>query len=133
MEREQQRLKVKTLLLCCALCKFHVTDVQNMHDQIMSDRRSKHLWSNCIMCIPFILSGSPNESWLHTCNPCVITTWRLGLWAPLVAHYDNEHWNAVSVTSKGPWHWGHNNELDLLSTEGFIIKFRAELFIAGLR
>ena len=42
MEHEQQRLKVKTLLLCCALRKFHMTDVQNMHDQITSDRRSKH-------------------------------------------------------------------------------------------
>ena len=37
------------------------------------------------MCILFILSGSPNECWLHTCDACVITTWRLGLWAPLVA------------------------------------------------
>ena len=33
----------------------------------------------------FILSGSPNECWLHTCRACVITTWRLGLRAPLVA------------------------------------------------
>ena len=31
-------IKVKTLLLQrCALHKFHVTDGQNMHDQIMSD------------------------------------------------------------------------------------------------
>ena len=48
-------------------------------------RRSKRAWSNCILCIPFILSGSSNECWLHTCNACVITTWRLGLRAPLVA------------------------------------------------
>ena len=37
------------------------------------------------MCIPFILSGSPNQCWLHTCDACVITTWRLVLQAPLVA------------------------------------------------
>ena len=30
-------------------------------------------------------SGSPNECWLHTCDACVLITWRLGLRAPLVA------------------------------------------------
>ena len=34
---------------------------------------------------PFILSGSRNKCWLHTCDSCVITAWRLGLRAPLVA------------------------------------------------
>ena len=29
-------------------------------------RRSKGAWSNCFLCIPFILNGSPNECWLHT-------------------------------------------------------------------
>ena len=28
-------------------------------------------------------SESPNKCWLHTCDACVITTWRLGLWANL--------------------------------------------------
>ena len=49
-------------------------------------RRSKRAWSNCVLCIPFILSGSLNECWLHTCDACVITTWILGSRAPLVAH-----------------------------------------------
>ena len=49
-------------------------------------RRFKRAWSNCVLYIPYILSGSPNECWLHTCNACVITSWRLGLRAPLVAH-----------------------------------------------
>ena len=63
------------------LCaKFHVTDGQDFEGW-----RSKRAWSNCVLCIPFILSGSPNECWLHTCDACVITTWRLGLRAPLVA------------------------------------------------
>ena len=31
--------------------------------------------------IPFIPSESPNECWLHTCDACLITTWRLGLQA----------------------------------------------------
>ena len=46
-------------------------------------------WSNCVPCIPYILSGSPNECWLHTCDGCVITTWRLGWRAPLVACDNN--------------------------------------------
>ena len=27
-----------------------------------------------VLYIPFILIGSPNECWLHTCDACVITT-----------------------------------------------------------
>ena len=65
-------------------CKFHVKDRQNMLNQITSDRRSKRAWSKCILCIPYILSESPNECWLYTCDACVITTWRLRLQAPLV-------------------------------------------------
>ena len=49
-----------------ALRKFHMTDSQNTCDQIMKGGRSKHARSNCILCIPFILSGSPSESCLHT-------------------------------------------------------------------
>ena len=45
----------------------------------------KQAWSNCPLCIPFILSGSPKECWLHTCDACIIS-WRLGLRAPLVTH-----------------------------------------------
>ena len=60
-------------------------DGQNRHDQITSDWSFKSAWSNCVLCIPFIFSGSPNKCWLHTCDACVIiTTWRLGLRAPLV-------------------------------------------------
>ena len=73
----RQPSKVETRLLhCWALGKFHVKDSQSMPDQIMSDRRSKHAWSNCVLCIPFIVSGSPNEYWLHKCDACVIKTWR---------------------------------------------------------
>ena len=31
------------------------------------------------------LGTRKNECWLHTCDACLITTWRLGLRAPLVA------------------------------------------------
>ena len=76
---------VKTLLLKrCALRKFQVTDGENTRDQITSGRGSKRASSNCVLCIPFIVSGSPNECWLHTGDACVITTWRLGLRAPLL-------------------------------------------------
>ena len=79
---------MQTLVLqCCALCQFHVIEGQNAHDQITSDRKSKLAWSDCILCIPFGLSWSPNECWLHTCtcSASVIEKWRLGLGAPLVA------------------------------------------------
>ena len=96
-------IEVKTLSLKrCALHKFHVTDSQNTRDQITTNRRLKRAWSNCVICIPNILSeshsrprslsflghavalgtrmsGSPNECRLHTRDACVITTWRLGL------------------------------------------------------
>ena len=58
----RQRSKVKTLLLQrSVLCRFHATDSQNMRDQITTGRTSKHGWSHCLLCIPFILSGSPNK------------------------------------------------------------------------
>ena len=78
-----------------ALCRFLVTDGQNTCDHITRCRRSKPAWSNCILCIPFILNGSPNKCCPHTCNACIITTWRLGLRAPLVAH-NNKHNNSTS-------------------------------------
>ena len=37
---------------------------------ITSDIRSKCTCSNCVLCIPYFLCGSPNK-WLHTCNACV--------------------------------------------------------------
>ena len=49
-------------------------------------RRSKRAWLNCVLCIPLIFRGSPNKCWLRTCDACIITTWRSGLWAPFVAH-----------------------------------------------
>ena len=57
-----------------ALCRFLVTDGQNTCDHITRCRRSKPARSNCILCIPFILSGSPNKIMLATysctCNTC---------------------------------------------------------------
>ena len=58
-------LLLEWLLIILAI-KFHVRDSQNVLDQITSDTRSKRAWLKCILCIPFILSGSPNKCWLHT-------------------------------------------------------------------
>ena len=99
-----QRSKIKTLLLQ----RFtRETDGQNTRDQITSDRRFKHASSNSVMCIPFILSGSPNECWLHTCDACVITTWRLVLRAPLVAR------NYYIITHDHYHYCYHHLSLDL--------------------
>ena len=48
------------LLDRCALRKFHATDCQNTRDHISSDSKSKRACSNWVLCIPFILSGSPS-------------------------------------------------------------------------
>ena len=98
-EDDRQWSKVKTLLFQrCALRKFHVTDGQkgawsNLRDQITSNRRLQRESSNCVLCIPYILTGSPNRCWLHTCNACIITTWKLGLQVPLVPHKNFSSWN----------------------------------------
>ena len=44
------------------------------------------LWviEDCILCFPFIISGSVNECWLHNAEHVWIETWRLGLWFSLV-------------------------------------------------
>ena len=47
--------------------------------------------------VPYILSGSPNECWLHTCDVRVIKE-RLGLQAPLVAR-NNSHEENVFLIS----------------------------------
>ena len=65
-------------------------DGQNTRDQITSDRRSNREWSNRVLCIPFILSGSPNESYLHTCDACLITTSLSNWLISILLNYVNE-------------------------------------------
>ena len=91
----------------CALQKFHVTDSQNKCDQITSDRRSKCVWSNCVQCIQLILSGSPHECWLHTCNACIIKTWWLGLQAPHVPAKNR----IILISQTVPQTWGNQEDL----------------------
>ena len=47
-----------------------------------NDRKSERTGSDCVLGIPFIYCGSPNEA-----GACVIATWRLGLRSPLVARH----------------------------------------------
>ena len=56
---------MRTAVFCAC---FTWSDGQSTCDQIMSNKRSKCRWSNCVLCIPSILSGSPNKCWLHTCT-----------------------------------------------------------------
>ena len=65
----------------------------------------KCAWSKCVLCIfPYILSGSPNECWLHTCDAYIIKTWRLGLQAPLVA-CNNPFTYFFRLKLKASRHW----------------------------
>ena len=53
-----------TVLLseCHLWSKYMVSDYDG--------RRSKRAWPNCVLCIPFMFSGIPNECWLHTWDTC---------------------------------------------------------------
>ena len=90
-----------------------MTDGQNTRDQITSDRRSKRAWSMCVLCIPYILSGSPILRWLYTCDACVITTWRLGLWAPPVAR------NYFHINDWKNWHISYIFKIFFLMSTSF--------------
>ena len=58
----------------------------NAHDQI----KSKRARSNCLLCVLFIL----NADYIHAC--VIVTTWILGLPAPLVArNYFLKHGVAI--------------------------------------
>ena len=63
--------------------KTRVIRLQEVEGQILHDQI-------CVMCIPFILSGSPFQMLAtYICDACIITTSRLGLGAPLVSHNQN--------------------------------------------
>ena len=70
------------LLHCCALCKFPLTDSQNMHDQIVRVIEGPNAPDqlHSLHCIHSLWN------WLHICDACIIATWKLGLRTPLVAH-----------------------------------------------
>ena len=64
-------------------CSNTVLCVSFMWQMVMTfyplkEGKKSWAWSHCVWYIPFLLSGSPKDCWLHT-------TWRLGLLAPLVA------------------------------------------------
>ena len=64
-------------------CSNTVLCVSFMWQMVMTfyplkEGKKSYAWSHCVWYIPFLLSGSPKDCWLHT-------TWRLGLLAPLVA------------------------------------------------
>ena len=100
---DNDRRSKGALVVLCVCFKWQT--VKYTRDQITSNRRSKHAWSNYVICIPFILSGSPNERWLHKCDACVITLWRLGLRAPLVNKIHISWWRDDLVTRWPDTQW----------------------------
>ena len=71
-----------TSVLCFGTVKCHMIG-QIAHDQVTSGSKSQCTLPDCIIYIPFILSGSPNKHQLHKCFSCIKATWRLELWALL--------------------------------------------------
>ena len=57
------RSKVKLLMRSVTLCFAQVPcdKGQNMRDQITSDRKSKTVWSDWVLCIPLIFIRSLNK------------------------------------------------------------------------
>ena len=100
-DRRSKRFCAKAVLWVC----FTWHTVKNTRDQITSIRRSKRARPNCVICISFILSGIPNECWLHKCDACVITPWRLGLRAPLVNKIHISSWRDDLVTRWPDTQW----------------------------
>ena len=121
-------IKVKTLLLHgCALSKFHVRDSQNTRDQITSERMFKYAWQiafcafhSCLMEVQTATYG----------DACVITTWRLGLWVPLVdrnsgpslfmnwikQYFASGFQNYRYLFSSDYGHYGHTKRLHFMET-----------------
>ena len=84
--RQRGMMKTVTPTLCFAQVSLDRCSKHAWSDSKWQEKRSKCEWSNCFLWIPFILiSGSPNEWWLHTCDACIMITWRLKLQATLVA------------------------------------------------
>ena len=79
-----QRLRKTRDMLCFA--QVSRDKWSKTRDQITSETRSKRGWSNCVMCIPFILTVEVQSN--TGCDACVTTTWRLGLRSPLVTRTD---------------------------------------------
>ena len=77
------------------------------------------------------MRASP-QSWLHTCDACVITTWRLGLRAPLVARNNKKHsrksavkqyWAQISLVKNSNWQWPFfNGQCRLANSNTFLAK-----------
>ena len=123
------------LLQRCASRALHATNDQTTCDQIARDRKSKRAWSYCVLCIPFIPSGSPNEYWLPFSSPEPVVSWSRGretrgsgssryrmsenFWHP-VAHVQKLQISLLMLITDfcpSPLHWGKNFTSWALSTE----------------
>ena len=81
------------------------SDSQNTCDQITSDRRSKRV-IKLRSVHSFILRRSSNTCRLyrvHTCDACIITTWRLGLWVTRGAHNNKLNMLLRSTAPNTKW------------------------------
>ena len=84
----RQRSEIKRFCsnsVLCVSCTWQIVKTLVIRLRGVEGRNACNQIAFWLLCIPFILTGSRNECWVHICDACVITTWRLGLRAPLVA------------------------------------------------
>ena len=87
---------------------FMWSDGQSMHNKIMSVRRSKCEWSNCVCAFhTFLVEVQTNAGYIQLYKIHNVTTWRLGLRALIVTCNKNlliscrRSWRSWSASSLG--------------------------------
>ena len=66
----------------CVAQVAHVTDGENTRDQITRGKKVKTRMIKLGSVHSILLNGNPKECWSHTCDACVITTWRFRIASP---------------------------------------------------
>ena len=91
---EGQNALAPTLVICARFTWLKVKR-RVIRSRVIEGRKERNQ-------IPFILSWSPNECWFHTCQACVVATWRLGS----RSHMVNQEKNKAIDSHDGSVHAG---------------------------